>query len=279
MKNDRLPFEYINDFLYSVIKPDETRGDSTFLFCSGVNISRFIPLTSGKHGQASNPAFRGLQLTNHEVTALARNNGADVKILKAGDCSGLSPTSQAWSTESLLLQNISESFAGQLVIFSVTTLLKKIMSVCLPDIEPPKEFLPPKELQSFIESLCEQHGSHRETRNKSEVGILKKNYIKYCLDGRYRILCSNCSANNEITPDSTHGTCANCSNEIIIHRYPLAITPIRGNSVTSAVVKDNEGMRVVCGSCGLTIYVKCEGEESVTCIECGIEIEYNSYVT
>ena len=46
--------EYINDFLYFVLRSDEKRGPNTLLYCSGVNVSRFSPITKGRHGIGSN---------------------------------------------------------------------------------------------------------------------------------------------------------------------------------------------------------------------------------
>lgn len=271
-------FEYINDFLYSVIKSDSTGSGTSFVYCSGVNISRFVPLTRGKHGQASNPAFRGLQLTNHEITAMVRDKGAVVKIIKSKDCSGLAPTLDTWSTESMVLENIPLSLVEQLVSVSVTTLLKKILSVCLPKIKLPGELPSPDELQSFLQSLCEKYGSQKKTGPNHGLGILKKNFIRYGPDDCYHVACGHCLSDNITTSGSESHTCRSCGQEIAVHRYPLAITPIRGNQVTSAVIKDEIGMRVVCGGCGLIIYVKFEGEESVNCVDCGTDIVYNSYI-
>ncbi|MFA5353428.1 MAG: hypothetical protein WC291_04300 [Thermodesulfovibrionales bacterium] len=36
-------YSYVNDFLYFVLKPDETRGPGSLIYCSGVNITRFLP--------------------------------------------------------------------------------------------------------------------------------------------------------------------------------------------------------------------------------------------
>lgn len=272
-------YEYINDYLYSIIRADKARDEKVFIYCSGVSISRFVPLTAGKHGQASNPAFRGLQLTNHDVTSMVLGNKGIVKIIKGDYCSDFVPALDMCYAESLLLENISESFAQEVVGFSVMTLLKKIMKVCLPNIDLPGELPLPKELQTFIDLLSKQYGNVRSNANMKEVGILKKHYLRYDLDGQYRITCSSCLNDNVVSSDSTGHRCTNCGHNIVIERYFAVTTPIRGNRVSSAMVKDNNGPRVVCGRCGLIIYVKCEGEESVYCIDCGIQIDYSNYVT
>jgi len=63
--------EYINDFLYFVIRPDKSKGAGILRYCSGVNVSLFSPITKGRHGMGANPSMRGLQLVNHGVRALA----------------------------------------------------------------------------------------------------------------------------------------------------------------------------------------------------------------
>ncbi|MBF0519013.1 MAG: hypothetical protein HQK92_04745 [Nitrospirae bacterium] len=104
-----------------------------------------------------------------------------------------------------------------------------------------------------------------------------KYYLRYGLDDNYHTVCSNCQSDNVISLDMDEHTCNNCKQPLNIRRYPISIIPIRGNQITSAVIRDNDGLRVVCGSCGLIIYVRCEGEEFINCVDCGIRIDYGSY--
>ena len=67
--------EYINDYLYFVFLPYESKRDNTMLYCSGVNLHRFLPITKGRHRPLANPARRGLQLANLGVRALALESG------------------------------------------------------------------------------------------------------------------------------------------------------------------------------------------------------------
>ncbi|MBF0344312.1 MAG: hypothetical protein HQL06_08785 [Nitrospirae bacterium] len=110
---------------------------------------------------------------------------------------------------------------------------------------------------------------------------MKLNIDKYCLryglDDNYHTLCQNCLTDNVIPSDAKEHNCKQCGQSMDIRRYPTSVVAIRGDHVTSAVTKDQVGLRVVCGSCGLIIYVKCEGEDGINCIDCWIRIDYSSY--
>ncbi|MGE5239707.1 MAG: hypothetical protein ACM3ON_12995 [Chloroflexota bacterium] len=153
------PLEYINDFLFFAVKPDEAPEAGRFVFCSGVSLSRFLPLTKGRHGLASNPALRGLQLVNLDVRALALSRGAVPKSVRENVCSGMAPPEEDWYVESLLIEGAPGSFREELTRFAVIGLLKKITGACmLPDINIPEPFPEPAELQVLIEDLCTAHG-------------------------------------------------------------------------------------------------------------------------
>src|SRR5208337_5090388 len=87
-EGDKASHSYINDFLFFVIKPDQSRSDGSYIYCSGADLFRFLPITKGRHGQASNPAMRGLQLANMGVRDLALSNGVTIKPAKGG-CAGI----------------------------------------------------------------------------------------------------------------------------------------------------------------------------------------------
>ncbi len=69
---------YKNDFLFFAFRQHE----DTLLYCSGVDVERFSPITKGRHRPMSNPAIRGLQLVNLGVRALALNAGAKPVTIK-----------------------------------------------------------------------------------------------------------------------------------------------------------------------------------------------------
>ncbi len=112
-----------------------------------------------------------------------------------------------------------------------------------------------------------------------EAMIIDENCIRYGLDGEYHVICNYCGTDNMVSSGAHTHNCTSCNQEFAIYRYPIGIIAIRGNEVSSAVTRDVMGYRVVCGQCGLIMYVKCEGEDSVTCVDCGIKIDYSSYPT
>jgi hypothetical protein len=146
--------EYINDFFYFVVRPDRERGEETLLYCSGVNVSRFSPITKGRHGIGSNPSVRGLQLVNHGVRALALSKGATPKALRGKECAGLAPTEDTWYTELLLIENAADSFPDEMIGFCVTNLLGKIFHACMLEVALPESLPGPDELQLFLEAQC-----------------------------------------------------------------------------------------------------------------------------
>ncbi len=151
-------YEYVNDFLYFVIKPAPNRGEDAFIYCCGVSLSRFLPLTKGRHGLASNPAMRGLQIVKSGVCDLALSKGATPRIIRGKECLGIVPTEEVWYTELLLIENAPESLADEVIDYSVRALLKSIFQACALEAAPPAALLEPKELQWLLETLCTRYG-------------------------------------------------------------------------------------------------------------------------
>lgn len=156
--NTQKSYEYINDFLFFVIRPDENRGRGAFIYCSGVNLFRFRPITKGRHGIGSNPAMRGLQSANHGVRDLALSKGATPKTIKGNDCAGIAPTKDNWYTELLLIENASESFPDEIINYCAINLLKRIFKACMLELQLPDKLPRPDELQEFIKTLCMKYG-------------------------------------------------------------------------------------------------------------------------
>ena len=152
-------YAYRNDFLYFVLKPDKNRGKQTFIYCSGVNVSRFSPLTTGRYGIGSNPAMRGLQLVNLGVRDLALSRGATPRALRENECRGMAPTKEDWYTERLLLENLPVSFPEEMFSYCAIHLLEKIVKACmLQDVELPAKLPGPDEFQILIETLSRRYG-------------------------------------------------------------------------------------------------------------------------
>ncbi len=151
--------EYINDFLYFVFISDKSRGENAILYCMGVNLDRFLPITKGRHRPLANPARRGLQLANHRVRALALEKSAIPRAIKSNDCSEIVPKSNGWYRDKLLIENVSQSLPQDILDYVVLNLLQRIMNSCqlseqLPDILPN-----PEDLQVYLESLCDKYGA------------------------------------------------------------------------------------------------------------------------
>lgn len=157
--NENKSYEYINGFLYFILKPDSIRGRNTYLYCSGINIDRFLPITKGRHRPMSNPAIRGLQLVNLGVRALALANGATPKALPENECAGIIPSKDSWSAERLLIENVLDPLPEEIISYCVINLLKKIDNAILLGATLPDKLLQPDELQLFIETMCIKYGT------------------------------------------------------------------------------------------------------------------------
>ncbi len=151
------PYEYINDFLYFVIKPEKNSDEGLFIYCSGVNLIRFSPITRGRHGLFSNPTFRMLQLIKHSVSAIALSQGASPKTIQRNDCAGIAPTQETWYTEMLLIENAPDSLPEEIIKYCVIHYLRKLIKSCLLHVDPPDTLLTPDELQAFLERLCSKY--------------------------------------------------------------------------------------------------------------------------
>ncbi|MBF0560022.1 MAG: hypothetical protein HQL08_14720 [Nitrospirae bacterium] len=156
---DAKSYEYINNFLFFVIKPDEISGAGNYVYCSGVDLFLFLPITKGRHGQASNPAMRGLQLVNSGVKDLALSRGVRIKRVK-GDCAGMAPSSGGWYSERLLIEDALPSFPDDVINYAVVNLVKKIIKACTFPDQAPETLLKPDELQEFLESLCNKYAGN-----------------------------------------------------------------------------------------------------------------------
>lgn len=144
-------YAYINDFLFVVIRPHNGRKGS-FLYCSGVNTTKFYPITKDRHGIASNPAFRGLQLLKQDVRAKAIAVQAHTSSVEGVRCAGFGTTEDAWYTEGLFIDNAPDSFPSDILEFAVLNLVNRILTLCLPDYPLLVKLPEPAELQKMLKS-------------------------------------------------------------------------------------------------------------------------------
>ncbi len=152
----RKEIKYINKFLYIIIK---TIDDNDIIYCSGVNVIPFLPITKGRHKAMNNPVIRGLQNVNLDVRDMALMKGATPVTYSGAECLGLAPTEDIWYSEQLLIKNPPDGFAETILDFVVVNLLKKMDKAIMLNAPLPDRRLEPEELESFLIRLCQQYGS------------------------------------------------------------------------------------------------------------------------
>ena len=89
-------FEYKNAFLYVVVREEPGLGPDSYLYCCGINLSRFCRLSWRKGGICSNPAVRGIQLLRTHVSAFAAEQGMIAAKTKDFDAASLAPHGHGW---------------------------------------------------------------------------------------------------------------------------------------------------------------------------------------
>ncbi|HCL82051.1 MAG TPA: hypothetical protein DHV16_09915 [Nitrospiraceae bacterium] len=146
--------------MYFVIKPaGGNRGGNALLYCSGVNLQRFLPITKGRHRLGLNPAAKGLQSVNLRVRSLSLSHGATPKSIHGNDCSGIAPAKDdLWYSELFLIENASEPLPDEIINYAVVDLLKKIFLACMLKETMPDKLIEPGELKTFIEDMCVKYG-------------------------------------------------------------------------------------------------------------------------
>jgi hypothetical protein len=148
--------EYINDFLYFVVRPDNRAGKDVLICCSGVNLDRFSPITKGRYGIGGNPVKGGLQVVNYDICSLATSKGATPRVILGNDSAGIAPTKDLWYSEIIQIENAPVPLADEIVRFGVETLVQKVVSCSRLDYEAPDKLPEPGELQVFLDKLCNE---------------------------------------------------------------------------------------------------------------------------
>jgi hypothetical protein len=145
-------FEYKNDFLYIVIRQAPEEADA-YLYCCGINTTRFDPLCWGKSGICSNPAFKGLQLLRADVSAFALEKNFLTRPAEGFDCAPITPRGDGWYREKMLIVKASPGAIQETLEFSVTDLVKTVLAVCAPEAKVPATPPTPPKLQKWLESM------------------------------------------------------------------------------------------------------------------------------
>jgi len=146
--------EYKNDYFYFIVRQEKKEDKDVLIYCSGINITRFMPMLQGRLGLGSNPVISGLQLVKYDLCTLAHAKGAlpNEHYCNIG-CAGNVPTRESWYTEPLLIQNAGSLTPEEIVDFAVKGIVKKINAASLSDNKLPDN-VSPAELQKHLEILC-----------------------------------------------------------------------------------------------------------------------------
>jgi hypothetical protein len=164
-----ISIEYINDFLYFIIRPETRDEKNALVYCSGVNLRRLLPVTGGRHGLASNPALRGLQIVNRGLRALALSKQIQPRTVKEKLCPDIAFEGDLWFSESLMFENAPASFPDEMLEFCVNNLLRSLNKSCRLGEELPEELLSPDELKELLKGWCEKYdGPMRRPRTSKE---------------------------------------------------------------------------------------------------------------
>ena len=147
-------YEYKNDFLYIVIRQAPELGPHAYIYCCGINISRFDPICWGKAGICSNPAFKGLQLLRADVSAFAKKIAVSTTNAEHISCGSMTPRGNGWYRENaLMIEKATPKAVQQILEFSVKDLVQTVLTVCAPDAKLPAELPNPPALQKWLESF------------------------------------------------------------------------------------------------------------------------------
>lgn len=158
---------HINDYFYFVVQPWKRGDKEVLLYCSGVNIDRFLPMLRGRFGIGSNPITSGLQLVKYDLCSLAISEGATPREYHGStDCSGITPSEGTWFTEPLLIENAAALTPARIISFCVSGLLKRIITVSLSDYQLPEDLCAPPELQAHLDTICRQAQQARGIRER-----------------------------------------------------------------------------------------------------------------
>jgi hypothetical protein len=147
-------FEYKNAFLYVVIREEPRLGPGSYLYCCGINLSRFCRLSWRKAGICSNPAVRGIQLLRTHVSAFAAEQGMIATKTKDIDAAPITPHGEGWYHERpLRIKQAAPEKILKLLEFSVMDLVRTVLVVCVPDARIPAAFPNSAAMQKYLESL------------------------------------------------------------------------------------------------------------------------------
>lgn len=146
--------EYINDYLYFVMRPDTNSDSGAVYFCSGVNLDRFMPLMKMRCGIGNNPILNGLKVINFDICSRETSKGAGFKVIDRGGCTGIAPTKDTWYTQQMRIEDPSALSLDDIIDYAVKSLLARIATFSPIPVQLPDKTATPGELQDYLDTLC-----------------------------------------------------------------------------------------------------------------------------
>jgi hypothetical protein len=165
---------YSNKFMYFMFGRDES-DPSKWLYCSGVAMPQFLPITRGRHGLASNPAMRGLQIVDLNLRKELHERGAKTAGVKGNPCAPYETRGGDWYRQLLRISDIDEQALKELVGQCPLKLAASIFSACmvtdftLPDVSPTAE-----KFEKFLDEVCEKYSKQSGWPTTSSVKGFRK---------------------------------------------------------------------------------------------------------
>lgn len=150
-------YSYSNKFMYFIFCKDES-DSASLLYCSGVSMSQFLPITKGRHGLASNPAMRGLQIIDLSLQKALNDRNAHTSSVKGNPCDPHVPKGGDWYRQLLLISGADVRTVKELVEQCPLHLVQSIFKACmitdivLPEVAPTAE-----EFEGFLSKICEEY--------------------------------------------------------------------------------------------------------------------------
>lgn len=167
-------YVYSNKFMYFIFGKCDSNS-SSWLYCSGVSMPEFLPISRGRHGLASNPAMRGLQLTDINLQKELRDRGVQTSRVKGNPCGQHVPQGGNWYRQLLSINNADELVVKESVDRCPLNLVKSIFQSCLvTDVVLPAGSPSADELERFLVAVCEKYNKQAGWAVKASVKEFRK---------------------------------------------------------------------------------------------------------
>lgn len=167
-------YVYSNKFMYFIFGKDESN-TASWLYCSGVSMPQFLPITRGRHGLASNPAMRGLQLTDLDLRKELNARGGHTASVKGNPCGQHVPKEGDWYRQLLFVNDADEQVVKELVSQCPLKLVRSIFQACgVTDVVLPAVAQSPEELESLLSGICKEYSKQSGWATTASVKGFRK---------------------------------------------------------------------------------------------------------